>query len=125
VTIGRARALHHSRRWIEHHTSSQGRSPSRNAGAHAASAPIMLFLDGDVLVRRGTLRAHVGAHGAGSVVARGETFHLRCTRFLLDPERTAQIEGEGSASRYHRFEDGANLRAVVAGPYRRGRCELP
>jgi GT2 family glycosyltransferase len=75
------------------HAESRGRSPSRNAGARAAAAPLVLFLDGDVLVRRGSLHAHLEAHRRGGVLARGETFHLRCTRFFLDPEAGTPMPG--------------------------------
>lgn len=73
---------------IIRHDRSRGRSASRNAGARVARADLLLFLDGDVLVAPSTIAAHVQLHGAGGgMLARGETYHLRCTRFFLDPER--------------------------------------
>ena len=64
-----------------------GQSATWNAGAAAASGDLLIFLDGDVLAGPGLVAAHRRAHAAaGDLVGRGETWHLRCTRFLSDPE---------------------------------------
>ncbi len=69
------------------HASAKGRSAASNAGARAASGEILLFLDGDTLAGPGFVAAHIAAHTArAGGVGRGETWHLRCTRFLRDPE---------------------------------------
>ena len=77
------------------HAEARGRSAASNAGAAAASGATLLFLDGDVLAAPGMIARHAEAHaGDAHVVARGEGFHLRCTRFLLDPEHATPRPGE-------------------------------
>ena len=70
------------------HSTPRGRSAASNAGATAAEAEILLFLDGDTLTAPDLLARHCAAHAedAGSVVVRGETWHVRCTRWLQDPD---------------------------------------
>ena len=69
------------------HAVGRGRSAAANAGAMAATGDVLLFLDGDTLAGPGLVAAHWAVHGArAGVMARGETWHLRCTRFLADPE---------------------------------------
>ena len=80
---------------IVRHETSVGRSAAANAGAGAASGDILLFLDGDTLAGPGLLRRHAAAHAhRPNLMARGETFHLRCTRFLADPESASPKPGE-------------------------------
>jgi glycosyltransferase involved in cell wall biosynthesis len=71
------------------HAHAKGRSAAANAGAVLANGELLIFLDGDMPVREGFVEAHRAAHArAGSaacMIARGETWHLRCTRFLQDP----------------------------------------
>lgn len=70
-----------------HHERPRGRSGASNAGARAASGNVLLFLDGDTLADPDLVRCHAAAHVTeAKVIGRGELFHLRCTRFLLDPE---------------------------------------
>ncbi|WP_197277013.1 glycosyltransferase family 2 protein [Sphingomonas profundi] len=70
------------------HAAALGRSAAANAGAAAARGDVLLFLDGDTLAGPGLAGAHRAAHaGRPAAMARGETWHLRCTRFLADPER--------------------------------------
>ena len=72
-----------------------GRSGAANAGATRASGDILIFLDGDTLAGPEFVARHLDAHGQGSgVVARGETCHLRCTRFFADPETGSPRAGE-------------------------------
>lgn len=64
-----------------------GRAAASNRGAAAASAALLVFLDGDTLAAPDMVAAHLAAHAdAGTLIGRGETWHLRCTRFLADPE---------------------------------------
>ncbi len=51
----------------------QGRSAARNAGIHATPAPLIVFVDSDVLVRPDFLQRHLAIHQAAgrSVVGRG------------------------------------------------------
>ena len=73
---------------IIRHTSSKGRSAASNAGALRASSDLLLFLDGDTLAGPDLIARHVTLHGhSRNVVGRGETWHLRCTQMLRDPER--------------------------------------
>lgn len=67
-----------------------GQAATWNAGAAAASGDLLIFLDGDTLAGPGLVAAHARTHAAGGdLVGRGETWHLRCTRFLSDPETGA------------------------------------
>ena len=73
------------------HDSARGRAGAANAGAAVATGAVLLFLDGDTLAGPGLVAAHRIAHRAahparGPAMGRGETWHLRCTRFLADPE---------------------------------------
>jgi glycosyltransferase involved in cell wall biosynthesis len=69
------------------HSLTAGRSLASNAGAARASGDILLFLDGDTLAAPDLVERHVAAHANDSrAIARGETYHLRKTRFLKDPE---------------------------------------
>jgi glycosyltransferase involved in cell wall biosynthesis len=70
-----------------HHPAARGRSAASNAGAQAATGDLLIFLDGDTLAHEDLVARHVAAHRAEhAIVGRGDTFHLRCTRFLRDPE---------------------------------------
>ncbi|MGP0094552.1 MAG: glycosyltransferase family 2 protein [Xanthobacteraceae bacterium] len=74
---------------VIHHAAPRGRSGAANAGASIATGDILLFLDGDNLADPQLVARHSSAHSAnaGLIIGRGETWNLRCTRFLLDPER--------------------------------------
>jgi hypothetical protein len=57
----------------------------------------LLFLDGDNLVAPGCITAHAKAHALlPNLIGRGETRHLRNTRFLLDPETGTPMPGQES-----------------------------
>ena len=73
---------------VVRHEVAQGRSAAANAGAGAASGDIVIFIDGDMLAGPGLVAAHRARHAAARepLVCRGPTWHLRCTRTLLDPE---------------------------------------
>ena len=83
------------------HLLAAGRSLASNAGAARASGDVLLFLDGDTLAAPDLVECHVAAHANGTrVIARGETYHLRKTRFLKDPElATPQPSHEGRLAR--------------------------
>jgi glycosyltransferase involved in cell wall biosynthesis len=74
------------------HARNAGRSAARNAGAAAARGARLLFLDGDVLAAPNLALAHAAI--AGRRMGRGETFHLRCTRFFFDPEACTPLAGQ-------------------------------
>lgn len=79
------------------HAAPRGRCAASNAGAAAASGDIVLFLDGDTLLHPDCVRLHLAAHAAepaADLLCRGETWHLRCTRLLLDPETASPRPGE-------------------------------
>jgi glycosyltransferase involved in cell wall biosynthesis len=77
------------------HAASRGRSTASNTGAAAATGDILLFLDGDVLAGPQLVQRHLAAHAKGpGLIGRGEVFHLRCTRFLKDPEAASPKPGE-------------------------------
>lgn len=70
------------------HERPSGRSNAANAGARLASGDILIFLDGDTLAAPDFVASHCAVHaqGAPPKIVRGETWHLRGTRPLLDPE---------------------------------------
>jgi len=72
------------------HETPQGRSAASNAGARAAGGDVLIFLDGDTLAHPEFVARHAALHDeAAGRIGRGENFHLRCTRFLQDPETGA------------------------------------
>ena len=70
----------------ERNSARAGRSASRNRGGYLARGKVLLFLDGDTLLSRTALVAHLVFHAKESGIARGETFNLRQPRFLRDPD---------------------------------------
>jgi len=73
---------------------SQGRCAASNAGLRAANGDVAIFLDGDTLAAPGLVAAHARAHAAtAGLCGRGETFHLRQTRTLQDPEQASPRPG--------------------------------
>ncbi len=77
------------------HPAAVGRAGAANAGAAAASGDVLFFLDGDTLAGPDCLARHRRGHAAcDRLVGRGETFHLRATRFLADPETASPRPGE-------------------------------
>ncbi|HXQ46880.1 MAG TPA: glycosyltransferase family 2 protein [Caulobacteraceae bacterium] len=77
------------------HDAARGRSAASNAGAAAASGEILLLFDGDTLAGPGLIERHLEAHAErSSLIGRGEVFHLRCTRYLQDPEAASPRLGE-------------------------------
>lgn len=72
---------------VLHHDQSRGRSAAANAGARAARGDVLLFLDGDTLAGPGLVAGHAALHRrAHGKLGRGETWHLRCTRLVRNPE---------------------------------------
>jgi GT2 family glycosyltransferase len=69
------------------HATPKGRSGAANAGARAASGDVLLFFDGDTLAAPDCVARHAALHSPGRpVIGRGETYHLRGTRLLQNPE---------------------------------------
>jgi GT2 family glycosyltransferase len=87
------------------HAAAAGRSAAANAGAEAASGDLLIFLDGDMIASPGMVLAHRARHAenAAPVICRGSTWHLRCTRTLLDPE--LGIPFPAHAERHARLSD--------------------
>jgi GT2 family glycosyltransferase len=79
---------------VVHHPRPLGRSAAANAGARAAAGDVLVFLDGDTLAGRDFVAKHAQIHLVGGRIGRGETFHLRCTRFLKDPQTGSPRSGE-------------------------------
>ena len=69
------------------HAAARGRSAASNAGAARASGDVLVFLDGDTLAGPAVVERHLALHAAQPhAIGRGETYHLRGTRFFRDPE---------------------------------------
>lgn len=80
---------------IVQHDTPQGRSAAANAGAARATGDVLIFLDGDTLAAPDFVARHMAVHRRESGrIARGETWHLRCTRMLLDPETGTAMPGQ-------------------------------
>lgn len=95
-----------------HHETPHGRSAAANAGAKAASGDILVFLDGDTLAEPEFTAKHASLHrNDRSLIVRGETYHLRCTRPFLDPEAGTPRKGE--EDRVARMSDKERTRALV------------
>ena len=75
---------------VVRHAQPKGRAGASNAGARAARGDVLVFLDGDTLAGPDFARRHKAFHAEGEGrIGRGETWHLRATRFLKDPETGA------------------------------------
>jgi glycosyltransferase involved in cell wall biosynthesis len=80
---------------VVRHPRSHGRSPSRNDGVRAARGEVVILLDGDCLAAPNLVARHAEVHAAHpAVMGRGETYHLRSTRFFLDPETGTPMPGQ-------------------------------
>jgi GT2 family glycosyltransferase len=94
------------------HSTPHGRSGAANAGARVANGDILVFLDGDMVASRDMVARHLAVHSSDhQVVGRGETFHLRGTRFLRDPE--AGIPWSGTEAQVGRLAPGELVRLRV------------
>ncbi len=92
----------------------QGRAAASNAGARLARSELLLFLDGDVLAGPGLIAAHAAAHSAtANAVVRGETWHLRCTRLLSDPDAGIAFDSEAAAFARRPVAEQLALRVTV------------
>jgi glycosyltransferase involved in cell wall biosynthesis len=79
---------------VVRHRASRGRSSSRNAGVQSARGEVIILFDGDCLASPELVARHAAAHAARpNLVGRGETYHLRCTRFFRDPETGSPMPG--------------------------------
>ena len=97
---------------VVNHPTPRGRSAAANAGARAAKGDVVLFLDGDNVAGPELVARHASAHGAGRRrVGRGETFHLRGTRFLRNPE--TGTPSPGNEARLARLPPGELTRLRV------------
>lgn len=92
-----------------------GRSAACNIGAEAASGDLLVFLDGDTLAGPGMVAAHARAHtGQAKLIGRGETWHLRCTRWLSDPETAEFWPHEAARGAAIAPEERESLRVMAA-----------
>jgi glycosyltransferase involved in cell wall biosynthesis len=80
---------------IIRHEACRGRSPSRNHGVEAAAGEVVVLFDGDCLAAPALIARHAQVHGARpGVMGRGETFHIRSTRFFHDPDAGTPMPGQ-------------------------------
>lgn len=91
---------------VVHHEHALGRSAASNAAACAAQGDVLLFIDGDQLIGPGCIAAHTDAHARiPNLIGRGETRHLRSTRFFHDPETgSPQVGHEERMARMSKTE---------------------
>ena len=69
------------------HDVPKGRSGASNAGARVATGDVLMFLDGDTLAGPDAVARHAAEHQrSGAIIGRGETYHMRGTRFFRNPE---------------------------------------
>ena len=98
---------------VVRHDVAKGRSAASNAGARAASSEILLFLDGDTLAGPELVERHLARHAeTARLIGRGETWHLRCTRFLADPETGAPKPGEEARIERLSADERARMRVT-------------
>ena len=87
--------LREAANWVDllavEHTTARGRSAASNAGARAATGDVLIFLDGDTLAGPQLVERHLAVHESPNVIGRGETYHVRSTRLLRDPENTRAL----------------------------------
>jgi glycosyltransferase involved in cell wall biosynthesis len=97
------------------HARPHGRSGAANAGARSARGEVVLFLDGDTLAGPEVIARHARVQAAGdSLIGRGETFHLRGTRFFQDPEAGTPRQGEEARVARMTSDELARLRVTRA-----------
>lgn len=78
-----------------HNDRPHGRSAASNAGAAIATGDVLLFMDGDTLLAPDGAERHLDIHRrTPNAYARGANHHLRCTRFLRDPETASPQPGQ-------------------------------
>jgi len=101
--------------YVEHEQPA-GRAAATNAGAARAGGDVLIFLDGDTLAAPELVETHLAAHrqAAGAVVARGETFNLRGTRALLDPDSGLPMPHEALRVNQLPAAELARLRITLA-----------
>jgi GT2 family glycosyltransferase len=98
---------------VVRHDAAKGRSAASNAGARAAAGEILLFLDGDTLAGPELVERHLARHAeTAGLIGRGETWHLRCTRFLADPETGAPRPGEEARIERISADERARMRVT-------------
>jgi GT2 family glycosyltransferase len=95
-----------------HHLQPMGRSAAANAGAAQAQGEVLIFLDGDTLAAPDLVARHMDLHRQFSgLIVRGETWHLRCTRSFLDPEKGTPRSDE--EMKVARMSESERARSVV------------
>jgi len=97
------------------HDGPKGRAAASNAGAGAARGELLIFLDGDTLAAPGFVAAHAAVHVRDDrLIGRGETWHLRCTRFLADPEAGRFWPHEAARAQTLKAEERDAMRVTLA-----------
>jgi len=82
---------HANWRWI--HQNGQGRAAARNNGIRLARAPILIFLDDDILVRPDFITAHLAMHRVMQPCAvHGTLYDLPYLRYVADPQTGTLID---------------------------------
>lgn len=95
---------------IIRHATNQGRARARNTGIRTASGEVVLFLDSDMTVEPGFLRAHAQAHRQAGTVAIG---HIRFGAQIPVNCLTRYLDSRG----VHRLKEGEAVpfKCFVAG----------
>ncbi len=99
---------------VVRHAVAQGRAAAANAGARLARGRVLLFLDGDTLAGPGMLAAHAALHATPGLMGRGDTWHLRQTRLLRDPDSGMAFPQHAASLARRPAAERERLRVTVA-----------
>jgi GT2 family glycosyltransferase len=88
-----------------------GRAYSRNVGAQQATAPLLIFLDDDILVRPDFIESHLALYREDhTCILHGVLYDLPFLRFFADPQTGTLIN---NAKKLHSRSDLSHMRLTV------------
>lgn len=94
--------------WRSFSQTQAGRAYSRNFGAHQSSAPLLVFLDDDILVRPDFIQSHLALYSKNDThVTHGALYDLPFLRFFADPQAGTLIT---NVTKQHLRNDLSHMR---------------